>query len=551
MRHHGDLGAAGRISAPAPVFCATWRDLGRIESGGAAMTELLTTAQMRAVERAAMDAGVASGLDLMERAGAAVVEATLAARPGLAGGAHRAVVLCGPGANGGDGYVVARLLHARGWRVEALGLGDPARAPADAAEARRRWEAAGPVRPLGALAGALTGADLLVDALFGAGLARALPQAAEAAFAAAGGSDASGAGGGGPFRVAVDAPSGLCLDTGRARGAVRPADLTVTFHRARPGHHVEEGPALCGRLVVADIGLEPFAETARGVRHALVDRPTAGLAKAVRAHKYDHGHVLVLAGGPGRGGAARLAARAALRVGAGLVTVGAPAAAMAENASRLDAVMLRRIDRPEALAEALGDPRINALVIGPGLGVGPATRALVEVALAAAPPRAVVLDADALTTLAADGALRAARPGALVMTPHLGEFRRLFPRHATGWGPDDAAELSGKTHAARAAAEALGAVMLLKGPDTVISDGRRVSIHAASGARAAPWLATAGAGDVLAGLIGGLLARGVAPMAAAETAAWLHVEAGRAAGPGLIAEDLPEALPAVLRGLGA
>jgi hydroxyethylthiazole kinase-like uncharacterized protein yjeF len=385
--------------------------------------------------------------------------------------------------------------------------------------------------------------------------------------------------------VAVDGPSGLCLDTGRKRGPVRRADLTVTFHRAKPGHYLERGPDLCGTLAVADIGLEAFAAKARAypdllseTRFTLVDRPFGVARKETASHKYDHGHVLVLAGGAGRGGAARLAARAALRAGAGLVTVGAPSEAMAENAARLDAIMLRRIDGPEDLSEALRDERINALVIGPGLGVGPRTRALVLAACAAGAGMArrpgIVLDADALTSLAQHragfdpanqtGLWRIAHPGVegerIVMTPHHGEFVRLFPAYRQGWQVLSAdqsgaspAKLSGKAQAVKGMANFLGITLLLKGPDTVIAgpDGRYVAIHAAAYGREAPWLATAGSGDVLAGLIAGLLARGFRPAKACAAATWLHVEAARHVGPGLIAEDLPEALPAVLRGLAA
>ncbi|RME16298.1 MAG: NAD(P)H-hydrate dehydratase, partial [Alphaproteobacteria bacterium] len=267
-------------------------------------------------------------------------------------------------------------------------------------------------------------------------------------------------------------------------------------------------------------------------------------------HKYAHGHALVLAGGPGHGGAARLAARAALRIGAGLVTVAAPHAALAENAAQLTAIMLREVDDGETLARLLSDRRFNALVLGPGLGRERA-RALVPVALAAR--RATVLDADALTAFAvAPEALFEAIHPNTVLTPHDGEFSRLFPDIAARLAArPEAGPAFSRLDAARAAAARSGAVVLVKGPDTVIArpDGR-ASVHLAAGARAAPWLATAGAGDVLSGLIAGLMARGFAPMSAAEAGAWLHVEAARGFGPGLIAEDLPEQIPAVLRALG-
>jgi hydroxyethylthiazole kinase-like uncharacterized protein yjeF len=269
----------------------------------------------------------------------------------------------------------------------------------------------------------------------------------------------------------------------------------------------------------------------------------AALRKSPGSHKYDHGHALVVAGPMGRTGAARLAARAALRVGAGLVTVAAPGSAMQECAAQLTAIMLRRCDDAAALAGLLDDARLNALCLGPGLGVGQGTRELVATALAD-PTRGVVLDADAMTSFADDppvlfGALHARA----VLTPHDGEFARLFPDLAVA----SSAETRARVDAVRAAAARAGCVVLLKGPETLIAapDGRMWR-NAATGDRAAPWLATAGSGDVLAGLIAGLLARGLDPVEAAASAAWLHVEAARAFGAGLIAEDLPEVLPQVL-----
>lgn len=277
------------------------------------------------------------------------------------------------------------------------------------------------------------------------------------------------------------------------------------------------------------------------------------LRKRPEHHKYDHGHALIIGGPPGAGGAARLAARAALRVGAGLVTLGCPMRAVTENAVQLNAVMVRGLDGTAGLAEALEDTRINALCLGPGLGLGPATGELVKVALQAR--RATVLDADALSRFQrAPDALFSMLHDRVVLTPHGGEFARLFPDLA-----EQARAGGARLDACRSAAARAGCVVLLKGPQTVIAvpDGAAggpsnaaVSVHDATGPRAAPWLATAGAGDVLAGIICGLLARGLAPKAAAEAGAWLHVEAARAFGPGLIAEDLPEMLPRVFREMG-
>lgn len=268
------------------------------------------------------------------------------------------------------------------------------------------------------------------------------------------------------------------------------------------------------------------------------------LAKHAGGHKYSYGHALILAGGPGQGGAARLAARGALRIGAGLVTLGCPLPALAENSARLDTVMLRPIHDGAALARVLDDRRVNALCLGPGMGFERA-RDLVPVALTSG--RGVVVDADALSAYATDPAALFARcTPQTVLTPHGGEFARLFPDLSP-----KLADASGKDAAARLAAARAGAVVLLKGAVTVIAapDGR-IAVSDARGARAAPWLATAGSGDVLAGFITGLLARGLPAMEAASTAAVLHVECARRFGPGLIAEDLPETLPAVFRALG-
>ncbi len=505
------------------------------------MNNLLTAAQMRAEETAAIESGAVTGLELMERAGRGVVEAAFAHWPDLSRAPQRALVLCGPGNNGGDGFVVARLLKEWGWDVQAFLLGDPERLPPDARANQRRWSALGTTRPIDdARAAAAAGdAALVVDALFGTGLTRPL----EGVLADLVARPASRC-------VAVDIPSGLCADSGRVLGAAMRADLTVTFHSAKPGHYLADGPGHCGVLAVADIGLRDG-----GVAGAITLCPAPGaaqLAKGAGAHKYGHGHALVLTGGAGRTGAARLAARAALRVGAGLVTLGVPGSAQMEVAAQITALMLTRVDGAEGLAAALEDRRLTALCLGPGLGVERA-RALVPVALRAAYAPGVVLDADALTAFEdAPETLFEMLHADCVLTPHAGEFARLFPDIAeTLNAPATKGPACSRVDATRAAAERAGCVVLLKGPDTVIAapDGR-CCIHAAHYDRAAPWLATAGSGDVLAGLVTGMMARGLGPAQAAEAAAWLHVEAARRFGPGLIAEDLPETLPQVLRALG-
>jgi hydroxyethylthiazole kinase-like uncharacterized protein yjeF len=507
------------------------------------MAELLTAAQMRAVEQAAIAGGAVTGRDLMERAGRGVVAAVFAAWPDLAATAHRAVILCGPGNNGGDGFVVARLLREWGWEVDVRFHGEATRLPPDARANHDLWCAMGPVGR-GAPAGP---ADLIVDALFGTGLTRAVedPELREAFRRIA---EATAAGGA-PRTVAVDLPSGLNADTGEPIGGIAPrVMLTVTFHAEKRAHRIGAGPAHCGRVVVADIGL-PAGPVNGAVR--LVEGPAAPLGKATGAHKYDHGHALVLSGGPGRGGASRLAARGALRVGAGLVTLGCPPAAVQENAAQLNAIMLKPLKEVTDLIEFLADGRINAVCLGPGLGRGERAQELVTAVLAA--ERATVLDADALTVHEDDPpSLFYQLHEACVLTPHAGEFRRLFPDLAAklaASGGEGAAfsRIDATTEAARRA----GCTVLFKGADTVIADQTgAAAVHAAHYDRAAPWLATAGAGDVLAGFATGLLARGALPMEAAATAAWLHAECALSFGPGLVAEDLPEELPRVLRALG-
>lgn len=534
------------------------------------MTELLTAKQMRAVEQAAIDSGVVTGLELMERAGRGVVEAILDQWPALRTTSHRAVVLCGPGNNGGDGFVVARLLKDRGWEVKVFLYGAPDRMPPDARVNYRRWLEMAEVKDLQTLGDPppSLGFDLIVDALFGIGLSRPIEQWLDPMFPK------------GDLRglpsiakvVSIDVPSGLCADSGRAlAGRAVLADLTVTFHRAKIGHMIGDGPGKSGRLSVKDIGLDPRCKSSTEVSggsdrvpHSRGPTPQAhdptchlltrvsGLAKSCTTHKFAHGHALIISGDHGRSGAARLAARGALRIGAGLVTVASPTGAMAENAARLDAIMLRKVDEGADLAMVLADRRINALCLGPGLGTGQAQADLLSVALQRRGEPRLVLDADALTLLSQHPDLFAALNESCVLTPHAGEFARLFPDIAnTLNSPATSGPAYSKVDAAREAAARAGCVVLFKGPDTVIADpsGRSV-INAAVHDHAAPWLATAGSGDVLSGFITGLLVRGFSSLDAACTGAWLHVECARSFGPGLIAEDLPEEVPLVFRSLG-
>ncbi|MDJ0821517.1 MAG: NAD(P)H-hydrate dehydratase [Paracoccaceae bacterium] len=548
------------------------------------MTELLTAAQMRAIETAAIDSGEVTGLELMERAGAGVVETVFEEWPELGEGVHRAVVLCGPGNNGGDGFVVARLLKERGWEVEVFLYGDPAKLPPDAKTNYERWGEMGavdafPEETCGDFPSRFSlhqEPELVVDALFGTGLTRHLSVGTSKAL-----SDLSSVFPSAFTRwIAVDMPSGLCSDSGRLLMSGEESShtnrysLTVTFHTEKVGHRISDGPAVCGYVSQVDIGLKRdrlVIATVNGSRAGrprtvhLIGGPGQRVSKSI-GHKYTHGHALILSGGTGRTSAARLAARGALRIGAGLVTLGVPGSAQQEVACQITALMLRRVDDGAGLAEVLQDGRLNALCLGPGLGVDRA-RELVPQALRApdrdsgahagggpgsSPGRAVVLDADALTAYQDDPAtLFSMLHESCVLTPHAGEFRRLFPDIAAKLdAPATKGPAYSKVDATREAAARAGCVVLFKGPDTVIAapDGQ-CNVNAAVYDRAAPWLATAGSGDVLAGFITGLLARGFAPMQAAETAAWLHVECARRFGPGLIAEDLPEELPKVFRDL--
>lgn len=541
------------------------------------MTELITAAQMRAIEAEAIASGRVTGLELMERAGRGVVEAIFEEWPELSAAPYRAVVLCGPGNNGGDGFVVARLLKERGWEVEVYLYGDPDKLPPDARANYERWAEMGEVAPYSdddfGLDPEVWDTDtLLIDALFGIGLTRPLSDCNEVGWVTQvtewnSSSEFRMGGFPGCRCVSIDIPSGLDADSGRIlfdgypRREIISANLTVTFHCAKLGHYLADGPQHCGKLVIKDIGLKkgvaPWVHPSeRGasfpiLRPITVTNPTSGLRKFVTTYKYDYGHALIISGPMGRSGAARLAARAALRVGAGLVTVAAPGSAMMECATQLTAIMLRRCDDAEGFASLLEDKRLNALCLGPGLGVGEATRSLVATALADQ-DRAVILDADALTSFTEMPAdLFALLHPRAVLTPHAGEFARLFPDIVEKLNaPATKGPAFSKVDATRAAAARAGCTVLFKGPDTVIADpSGRCAINAVYDC-AAPWLATAGSGDVLSGLIAGLLARGLPPMQAAETGAYLHVEAARAFGPGLIAEDLPEMIPRVFRDLG-
>lgn len=488
------------------------------------MIELLTDAEMAQADRLTIAEGT-PGTALMENAGRAVADAACAVLQG-----RGVVVLAGPGNNGGDGFVAARYLAERGHAVRVTLVGDPSRLKGDAARAAGRWR--GPVEQ--ASPSAISGQELVIDALFGAGLDRDVEDLPRAMIEAL---NASGA----PV-IAVDLPSGINGTTGAVMGAAIKASQTVTFFRRKPGHLLLPGRKHCGPVTVADIGI-PDAALARIKPSAFANEPPLWAKNfprpSIEGHKYSRGHAVVVSGGVSTTGAARLAARGALRTGAGLVTIASPRDALSVNAAANLAIMVRPVDGTAQLADFLADKRRNAVALGPGGGVGQEMRAQVEAVVAS--EAAAVLDADALTSFAgASGVLAALiirRAGrGVVLTPHEGEFSRLFN------GIDKITKLNSKLEKARAASREMGAIVLFKGADTVVAapDGR-----AAIAGNAPATLATAGSGDVLTGMIAGLLAQGMAAFDAVNAAVWLHGEAAAAFGPGLISEDLPDELPRV------
>src|SRR5215467_4404019 len=499
------------------------------------MIELLTTAEMGEADRLAMAGGI-GGMTLMENAGRAVAD-RVAANHAIGASV---VVVAGPGNNGGDGFVAARLLAQQGYDVRVLLVGGRDRLKGDAALAAQRWS--DPMEP--AAPEVLSAPDkpvaAIVDALFGAGLDRPVEGVAHAMIMAMNTSRA---------RIyAVDLPSGVNGTSGAVMGMAVEAAETITFFRRKPGHVLLLGKLHCGTISVADIGI-PASTLATIKPQTFLNEPPLWRVQfpvpRPDGHKYSRGHAVVLSGGMASTGAARMAARGALRAGAGLVTIASPREALRINAAASLAVMVRAVDGAREFAAFLSDARRNVVVLGPGGGVGQLMRELVGMALSG--ERAVVLDADALTSFAEEpqkliAAIRAREGQATVLTPHEGEFKTLFT------AVDDVPASGSKLVRARAAAACTRAVVLLKGSDTVVAspDGR-----AAITANAPPWLATAGAGDVLAGFVAGLLAQRMPVFEAAAAAVWLHGEAGTRAGPGLIAEDLPESLPQVYRWLFA
>jgi len=520
--------------------------------------EILSVSKMRAADQTAISAGI-SALKLMDGAGKAVADAILARWE------KRAVaVLAGPGNNGGDGFVVASLLKKAGWGVTVFLYGDKTALSGEAAICAKRWRAK--VQPLASALDVIAGLEsaddlLVVDALFGTGLTRPLEDEAKILAELLTVSQAQD---NAPIVVAVDVPSGLGGDTGRALGAddrrggiCFHADLTVTFCRPKPAHVLMPGRGVCGEIVVVDIGISD--DVVRSVsKRTFINRPDLwGQSFAnheADTHKHARGHVLVL-GGAAMIGAARLVAGAARRAGAGLVSIAAPDSVFPIYASSVDpGTLVPSFKGPKGWRNLINDPRKNTCVMGPGAGLGKPLRDMVLSTVALG--KRCVLDADALSVFEKDPKalfkaakeIRKAQGGidSIVLTPHGGEFPRLFPdlarRYARPEGNKSGAKDS-KLAVTREAAKRSGCVVLFKGPDTVVAapDGR-----AAVTTNAPRTLATAGSGDVLAGIIGALLAQGMPAFEAANAAAWLHGEAASAFGPGLIAEDIIDELPDVL-----
>ncbi|PHQ70675.1 MAG: bifunctional ADP-dependent NAD(P)H-hydrate dehydratase/NAD(P)H-hydrate epimerase [Sneathiella sp.] len=484
--------------------------------------ELLSVSEMYQADRLAIEGGV-SGITLMQAAGRGI--ATLIKENVQTG---RCLVLCGPGNNGGDGYVVAQALVDAGWHVDIVSISDPDALTGDAAGMRELWT--GPVQVITEIN--FDSYDLAVDALFGAGFSRELEPDVVSLLVAVKGADI-------PV-IAVDVPSGVNGDTGAVDPGAIPAIMTVSFFRAKTGHYLYPARGYCGLLQVIDIGIDDkyLAAINPGAQR---NDPAIWVDYLIEPdpldHKYSRGHVAIVGGAISSTGAARMAARASLRAGAGATTVVSPPSALSTYAAALEAVMVTSIATAEAFADWIRQKRIGTLLIGPGNGVNDRTRGFVLAALEG--PANVILDADALTVFknapqALFEAIIAKPEGVCILTPHEAEFNRIFDVEGS------------KLERAKAAAQLSGAIVLLKGADTVVAtpQGRAIINH-----NAPPFLAAAGSGDVLGGIICGLISAGMPPFKAAAAATWIHGEAGNRLGQGLIAEDIESEIPAILAGL--
>ncbi|MBN9047120.1 MAG: NAD(P)H-hydrate dehydratase [Rhizobiales bacterium] len=487
------------------------------------MLELLTPREMAMADRLTIESGVRDGFALMLAAGRAVAEVALRMFPGKG----PVAVLCGPGNNGGDGYVAAQFLLEAGRDTVCFSAAPP-RHGSDALRASLFYK--GLTRSLSEFTPASFSG--MIDALYGAGLARAVTGPEAVAIDAV---NASGL----PV-VAVDLPSGVSGESGQVLGVAVKARATVTFFRKKPGHLLQPGRACCGVLNVMDIGI-PDRMLQEVAPKAFENAPELWIdhlpAPGAMTHKYSRGHAAVFSGGIHSTGAARMSALAAARSGAGAVTLLSPPDALAVNAAHLTSIMVRETRDARDAMRFVAERRVAAAVLGPGYGNPVLARERALGLLECADDfRALVLDADGITAFETEPRqlFEVKRRAALVLTPHEGEFRRLFP--------DIAASDAAKTDKARQAAARAGAVLIYKGSDTVIADPDGLAVINANGTAL---LATAGSGDVLSGIVCGLLAQGMPPFAAACAAVWVHADAARRFGPGLIAEDLPQTLPAV------
>ena len=496
------------------------------------MHELLTPLQMKKADRLTIEGGIA-GIELMHNAGKGVFDAMRQ----LLHANSRILVFCGPGNNGGDGFVVAQLAANEDFSVRVGLLCDPETLEGDAELAYDEMDLdLTSMENMRAALDELGEDDVIVDALFGAGLSRPLDDEVLELVQQINDSPSQ--------CVAVDLPSGVSGRSGAVLGVAVHADLTVTFFRAKPGHYLYPGRSHCGEVVVEQIGLEDAVLKQVG--------PTASYncdilwgdvpdEPGIAGHKYNRGHTIVVSGPKFSTGASRLVALGAQRAGSGLVTVVAREQAALVHAAHLTSVMIRPAERIADLERILEDERLNSVVIGPAAGIGRETQERVAECLTG--ERGVVLDADALMSFEDNPEdlfgfiAEAGSAGRVVLTPHEGEFRRLFP-DLLGRASTDC-----KVERTRKAAERAGAVVVLKGADTVIADPNG---HAAINTSGTPWLATAGSGDVLAGVIGGYLAQGLSGFEAAAKGVWVHGRAAELAGAGLIAEDLIACLPEVV-----
>lgn len=482
---------------------------------------LLTPDEMGTADRLTIEAGT-PGYQLMQQAGERIVELI----DDAFSYARNIYVVCGPGNNGGDGFVAAQRLKENGKSVSLCLLGDAGNLSGDAALAHADWSG----ETLSPDLISLEGSDLIIDALFGAGLSRPVKGEASLLIDRMNENPAE--------IIAVDLPSGIDGRSGQVQGNAVEADASVTFFRKKPGHLLLPGRIHCGQVYVGNIGIEEdvldkqainLFENAPRLWEDFFPRP------GVTAHKYSRGHAYVISGPELATGASRLTAQAALRAGAGLVSIAGDEPALLVHAAHVTAIMLKTADTPGALAKILEDERITAIALGPALGKDELSRDYLKVAMSSGRP--LVLDADALSIIAEHESILkrlSDLPTTAVLTPHEGEFQRLFP---------DLTDVKSRVERVRAAAVRCGAVLVLKGPDSVIAspDG-----FAAINANAPPWLATAGSGDTLTGIITGLIAQGMAPFEAACAGVWLHGEAGNVCGPALIADDLQYGLKAVL-----